>query len=326
MRRELIGLFCVAGMIIFGIGTASAVELEWTLLMDSSIAGAEPQEVSPGTFLVLPGSTGPDNCNFSADQNCETGATPSEGSYSFSALEYDDSLTHSCLDLGGGAAAGAPCICSEGGLCTSDADCSSGSCAGAGDCCPGGPLTQCLECAQDPTGMDAFSYFGIHPTLGPAPNMDTCQVYTTNNFATTRYKVASSDTNSGGACIQLNPDNAPYVGSPCAVGQISGSLDVDVYVGGCFLKGTTIQNINYVGDVIDVDDTSPSSQCGYTQAQLLTMLAQASAKGGEYLQILCGETTIPADSKTVCLKNAETKFVTVAYTAGDASDCGGTCP
>ena len=156
--------------------------------------------------------------------------------------------------------------------------------------------------------------------------MDTCQVYSSNDFATTRYHVATTDTNTGGACIKLNPAGAPYVGSPCAVGQISGTLDVDVYVAGCAIKGTTIQNISYIGDVIDVSDPTPTSQCGYTQAQLLTMLSQASAKGGLYLQILCGDTTVPGDSKTVCLRNAETKFVTVAYTAGDASDCSGTCP
>ena len=156
--------------------------------------------------------------------------------------------------------------------------------------------------------------------------MDTCQVYNSNDFATTRYHVATASSTTGGACIQLNPAGAPYVGSPCTVGQISGTLDVDVYVAGCVIKGTTIQNISYVGDVLDVDDTTPSSQCGYTQAQLLTMLGQAKAKGGEYLQILCGSTTVPGDSKTLCLRNADTAFVTIAWTADDATSCGGTCP
>jgi hypothetical protein len=39
-----------------------------------------------------------------------------------------------------------------------------------------------------------------------------------------------------------------------------------------------------VGDVIGVDDLSPESQCAYTESQLFTMLAQAKAKGGEYLR------------------------------------------
>jgi hypothetical protein len=178
-------------------------------------------------------------------------------------------------------------------------------------------------------GPDSFSYFGVDPSLGPAPNMDTCQDAGGNDFEITRYHVATSESisGSGGACIKLAA-GGPYLGAPCGVGPItSGSLDADVYVGGCALKGTTINNIQFTGEIYDVTNGSPSGTCGYTGGQISTMLGQASAAGGNYLMIMCGVTTVPADSKTACLRNADVDFMVVAWTADDASACpAGGCP
>jgi hypothetical protein len=183
---------------------------------------------------------------------------------------------------------------------------------------------------DNPTGPDSFSFFGIDAGLGPAPNMDTCQVATTANFKVTRYHVASSESiaGSGGACLKLkSPPTGPYLGAPCGVGPItSGNLDVDVYVGGCLLKGTTINNILYTGYVYNANVAAPAGTCGYTTAQINTMRGQVTAKGGNYLMILCGATTVPGNSKTACLRNADVDFVVVAYTDDDASDCSGSCP
>jgi hypothetical protein len=324
---QRIALLCAVAMIL-GVGTANALDLEWTLLMDSSIAGAEPTEVSPGKYLVLPGSTGSAGCNFSTEKGCDTAATPNEGSYSFSAMEFDPALTHACLDLSGGPYAGAPCVCADppGQPCTGDEQCSSsGSCAGAGDCCPG-PLSRCNECEKNPDGPDLFSYNGIDATLGPAPNLDMCQVHSSNDFEMARYQIAGSgNAETAGGCTKLSSLGAPHVGSPCGLGQISGTFGIETYLAGCTLKVVTLPNISYVGDVIDVDDPNPTSQCGYTESQLLTMLAQASAKGGEYLRITCGTTTVPGDTTAPCLRNAEAQFITVAWTADDVTDCTGTC-
>lgn len=323
MRIQLIRLLCAAGMIL-GVGTANALDLEWTLLMDSSIAGAEPTEVSPGVWLILPGTAPTNNCNFSTAEGCDTGALPNEGSYSFSAIEFDGAPAPACFDPLGGPLAGAPCTCAEGGPCTSDDDCAGGGCSAAGDCCQG--LAQCVVCEKDPSGPDLFSFNGIHPTLGPAPNLDMCQQYSSNDFEMTRYQIAGSgNAASAGGCTKLNPAGGPYTGSPCGLGRISGTFGIVTYVAGCTFKMVTIPTINYVGDVIDVDDPNPTSQCGYTESQLLTLLAQAASKGGEYLRITCGETTIPSDVTAPCLPNANAKFITVAWTADDVTNCGGSC-
>jgi hypothetical protein len=143
----------------------------------------------------------------------------------------------------------------------------------------------------------------------------------------TRYQIAGSgNAETAGGCTKLNPDNAPYTGSPCGTGQVSGSFGIDTYVAGCAIRMVSIPNIDYVGDVIAVTDPTPTSQCGYTTPQLLTMLAQAASKGGAYLRITCGETTIPSGTTAPCLPNANAKFITVAWTAGDVTDCTGTCP
>ena len=115
MKKGLLTLLCIAGMLLCGTGLASAVELQWTLLMDSTIAGAEPVQVGP-RYLVLPGTSASDNCNFAPETGCDVSATvPDEGSYSFSAIEYDDTLTHSCLDLAGGPYSGVACVFRAGG-------------------------------------------------------------------------------------------------------------------------------------------------------------------------------------------------------------------
>ncbi len=337
MKNGLIALLCVLGLIFWGISSVNAQSLvQWTLLTDGSIAGAAPQNQG-GNWIVLPGSGGTDGCNFSTQKNCAAGGVPNEGSFSFSAIEYykapgDNSTWHSCLDLSGSQYSGAPCVCAEpaGQPCTGDAQCDSGgSCAGAGDCCPG-PLWTCEECTDDPAGPDSFSYFGIDGTLGPAPNMDTCGKYgTQDQTQTLRYHVATSESiaGSGGACIKLkSPATGPYLATPCGVGQItSGNLDVDIYVGGCSLKGTTIDNIQYTGAVLAVTDPAPSAVCGYTSGasgQVKEILDLAAGKGGNFVMILCGDTTVPGDSQTACLRNAESYFVTVAYT--EALDI--TCP
>ncbi len=332
MRRGMITLMCVAGLMLFA-GPASALDLEWTLLMDGSVAGATPVQQG-SNWVVAPGAGGTNGCNFSTAKNCASGGVPGVGSYSFTAIEYnaapgDPSTWYSCLDLSGSQYSGAPCVCAEpaGQPCTSDAQCDSGgSCAGAGDCCPG-PLWTCEECTEVP-GPDSFSFFGVDGSLGPAPNMDTCQDAGANDFEITRYHVATSESisGSGGACIKLVPTGGPYLGGPCGVGPITfGSLDVDVYVGGCALKGTTINNIQYTGEIYDVTNGSPSGTCGYTGDQIHTMLGQVPA-GGLYLMVMCGTTVVPNDSQTACLRNADVDFVVVAYTEQNASDCSGSCP
>ncbi len=330
MRKGLITLVCVAGLMLWGGTAVNAIEIDWTLLEHASVAGK-----GPGPDGVIgtndDTTTGEVNsCNFTTAPNCPTAGNPTIGSYSFSAIEFSPGLPWSCLDPSGGPTAGAPCICAEGGTCTSDADCSSGSCAGAGDCCPG-LLNTCTECVKVPGDHnDSFSYFGSDPSLGPAPHYTTCQVNTTNDFAITAYQTASTESLSGagGTCITLNLDNDPYAGSPCGVGAISGTLDVDVYAVQCAIIGATINNIAYTGRVVDMDAIAAVGECGYNLTDTTAMVNNARSVDptAEYLMVLCGNTTVPSTSKTACLANADVDFVLVSYTSDDASDCSGTCP
>jgi len=326
MKKGLITLLCVAAMMLWAVTAANAGVLTWTVLEHSSVAGNGPG--ADGVIGTADDTSSGENnsCNFSVGKNCAAGGTPSVGTYSFSALEYTNPTWYSCLDITAGPYAGAPCVCAEpaGQPCQSDAQCESGTCAGAGDCCPG-IVNICTACTDNPSGYDSYSYFGSDASLGPAPHLTTCQAYTTNNVQTTAYQVATSESiaGSGGACLKLSP-GGPYLQTPCGVGAISsGNLDVDVYIGGCVLKGTTIQNISYTGRIVDMDAIVAVSECGYTYAETVAMVNNARSvdPSAQYLLVICGSTTIPMDSKTACLRGADADFVLITYTSDDVTSC-----
>jgi hypothetical protein len=326
MKKELVTLLCVAGMMLWGVTAVNAITLNWTVLEHTSVAGKGPG--SDGVIGTADDTTTGENngCNFSTGKNCALGGTPGIGSYSFSAIEYTSPTWYSCLDLTGGPYAGAPCVCAEpaGQPCQSDAQCESGTCAGAGDCCPG-IANICTACTDNPTGYDSYSYMGSSATLGPAPQLRTCQAYTTNNVETRAFQVAVSESISGtgGSCLKLSP-GGPYIQTPCGVGAITtGSLDVDVYIGGCVIKGVTIQSISYTGRIVDMDAIAAVSECGYSYAETVVMVNNARSvdPSAEYLMVLCGTTTVPMDAKDACLRGATVDFVLVTYTDDDASNC-----
>jgi hypothetical protein len=335
MRKGLITLLCVAGLMLWGVTTASATDLDWTLLMHSSVAGKGPG--SDGVIGTSDDTSSGENnsCNFSVGKNCAAGSTPALGSYSATLIEYTNPTWYSCLDITGGPYAGAPCVCAEpaGQPCQSDAQCESGTCAGAGDCCPG-IANICTACTDNPSGYDSYSYFGIDAGLGPAPNMTTCQSYNASgtNYEITAYQVATSESiaGSGGACIKLVLPGGPYLANGCGVGAITGgSIDVDVYIGGCVIKGTTINGIAYNGDLVDMDAIAAASSCGYNYAETVAMVNNARSQDptAEYLMVMCGQVTVPMTSGTACLRGAVVDFMVVAHTPDDATSCpASACP
>jgi hypothetical protein len=331
MRKGLITILCIAGMMLWGATAVNAIVLNWTLLEHASVAGKGPgADGVIGTADDTLSGEG-NGCNFSTAKNCTFGSTPAMGTYSFTAFEYTNPTWYSCLDLQAGPTAGAPCVCAEGGSCQSDADCTSSTCAGAGDCCPG-PLNACAECTDNPSGYDTYAYFGSDSTLGPAPHLTTCQAYTTNNVQTTAYQLAASESvvGSGGGCLNLNPSGGPYLQAPCGVGPITaGNLDVDLYVYGCVLRATTLQNITYTGRIVDMDAIVAVDECGYSYDETVAMVNNARAQdaSAEYLMVMCGQTVVPMDAKAACLRGAAVDFVLVTYTSEDASSCPGSgCP
>ena len=271
----------------------------------------------PGSDKLI--GTGDDptgqNCNWSNSANCASGPLPFVGTYTYSNLDYQ--LVYSC-----GLGTAGPCKCSTGESCTKDADCPSG--CGTGDCCPG--LAKCEACPDQ-----AISFFD-----GASPHgaMETCQEYTNNNFIVKSYDVLTSESiaGTGGGCVLLNPGGGPYVGTfsaACPTGGVTGSMDVDVYVGGCpsAIK-FTIRNISYNGNIVNYA-TASSVSCNlngsrsYSGTNWTNLKNAASATCGSqgFLQLICGTTTLPA-SPVPCFEGAVVEFVNVLCTSDpDRSTC-----
>jgi hypothetical protein len=94
---------------------------------------------------------------------------------------------------------------------------------------------------------------------------------------------------------------------------------------GCnpLLGAGQIDNLNLNGRVYPTSGTNTASNCGYSAAEINAIRSVALGKGGQYLLVLCGNTSIPNDSTTtsVCLRGASVWDVVVAYSAQDASSC-----
>lgn len=343
MRKKLLVLLCVAGLLMWAGTAANAGEITWRALTHSSIAGHGPGEDKlVGTSDDT--TTGERNkCNYTAAADCVTTGTPTVGSYTYGATELDGDLTHSC---GGGYASGSPCTCTDppGEPCLSDADCSAGSCAGAGDCCPGSPLelSLCLTCAQDdPPGepyglpMDVYTYSGVSALANGTvrtcqeadPEGDTDPPF---DFQFLSANLAESEVSAGygGGCLRLKRDGGPYMGTPCTgSGPISGTIEVETFHTNCNLLGGTVDNIIFSGDVIDITDPNnpapATSSCGYGSDDLKTIAAHAAEAdvNAKHLMIICGDATHSPTSDKPCVRNAESHLMWVLYTTDDASQC-----
>jgi len=303
-------LLCVA--FLAAAGTAMAGTVNWKIITSTGVAGKTPG----ADKLIGTSDDGSSNCNWTNAANCATGPVPSVGTYSYSNLDFQ--LSHSC-----GLGTGGPCKCAGSSQsCTSDADCPAGGCGGTGDCCQGA-----AACEACPDG--SISYFdGAGSGHG---EMDTCQGYqATTKSRLTRYDVLTSESISGtgGGCIQLAA-GGPYVINGCGTGAIGGSLNVDVYVGGCpSLVKFTINSVIFNGNVVDYS-TASSVSCSLSGTRTysgtnwtnLKNAAIATCGSSGYLELLCGTTTLPP-SPVPCFEGANVEFVTVACTSDpDRTDC-----
>jgi hypothetical protein len=132
----------------------------------------------------------------------------------------------------------------------------------------------------------------------------------------------------GSGCLVSASSGRPFLGGPCtSSGQITGRYGAEVKLLGCTFSGGPIENIDFVGDIIDITDPySPSpatATCGYNDIQLMTLADHALEADPEakYLMVICGDTTISYDSPISCLGGAKAHLVWVLYTTQDASQC-----
>lgn len=319
MKKGMITLLCIAGMILCGVATASA-QVTWTML-ETSAAGV--LGVNPGADYVFRagGDDSADNCNFNTVTGCATG-TPTVGSYSFNAVDFKPDPREECYS--GLVTGGTPCKCNDG----------STTCHPGADTCPAIP-GQCGDTPGDCCGFlpcqtcnDAISYFGSGGSAGNTGTLVTTMG--ASDFTATVFDVATAELigGSGGGCLALDPASiGDDTGAPRPVNgtqtPVSGRLDVDVSVGGCSVPGTfQVPNVNYVGNIFPASGP-PTAVCGYTTANgaLASLIADATAAAGTSTNlsiiVLCGNTFLPATggvSSLPCYSNASVDFVTVGWT------------
>jgi hypothetical protein len=346
MRRGHFAFLCLAGLLLWAIPPANAGVITWKALTHPSIAGHGPgvDKLIGTSDDTLIGDVERNRCNFDTGADCETTGAPTEGAYSYGATEVDGDVTHSCA---GGYNGGGPCVCAApaGQPCLEDTDCEASSCAGAGDCCPGSPLdllSLCLECPKDdPPGepfgypMDVYTYSGSSPAANGT--VTTCQEADFDGdtdppfdfqFKAVNLAVTEASAGYGGGCLNLKGGGGPYLGSPCTGnGPITGTIEIETFHTGCSIRGGTIDNLDFDGDVINiVDPNNPdpaTSTCGYTNAELKTIAAHAHVAdvNAKYLMILCGGVTHSPTSDKACMRNAQSYLVWVLYTTDDAAAC-----
>jgi hypothetical protein len=316
MRKGMITLICIVGMILWGVTTASAQStVVWQMLEGNSIAG-----VDPGADLVFGNAgDGTDNCNFLPDTSpCNTGS-PTVGAYSLNKVDFKPDPREECYS--GLVSGGTPCKCNDGATtCHPGADtCPAipGQCGDTpGDCCGFLPCNTCV---------DAISYFGAS---SGNPGTLTTTIGGGGGVVVTDFNVGTSELilNSGGGCLGLytpGDDGGAACPSRTAATSVPGVLDVDVHVGGCSLPSSGIfqvDNVNYQGYIFPVN-TPPTSVCGYSGTTLSNLRADAIAAAGTstglFVMVLCGTTTLPATggiSSLPCYSNAAVNFNMVGWT------------
>jgi len=330
MRKELITILCVAGVLLWGVTLASAqTTVRWTMLESAGVAGMS----AGGDARIGTGDDGADNCNFRPDVSpCNVG-TPTIGSYNINRLDYKPDPREECIDTTLGiSTAGTPCKCNNNvtGCTLADPTCPdiAGDCGSTpGKCCP--PGYSCQECADV-----ADSYFGAG-SLGLGV-MDTC--IDQNGFEAILFDVASTEDTPGlgGGCLLLYSPGDD-TGAPCpnynAATTVNGSIDVAVGALGSCPRPNGLFQVNdvvYTGSIFPAL-SPPGSVCGYTGSTLTNLVSRAIAASGNAnprIMVLCGTTTLPGSGGVAnipCFPTAAVQFTTVAWTTASWS-CSGTCP
>jgi len=288
MKKEiLVGLLAI-GFIFAGALSASAANVTWTLVEDSSYANT-----SPSGGVLCAGSGGADNCNFNTAQDCKNSGSPSVGTCSFAELSF--TMASSC-------AAG-----NTGQSCTQNTDC-------------GSALTPCVPC--NPPARVGLTYFGSRDDTSKGAGeyvVNACE----NGFDVTKVNIATSEvvTHVGGSCMTMNTFNSS---SGCDVGTASTNYDLKLWtstVGTCGFPAGTMPGLALAGRIMAAD--SPTGVCGYTSGELSSIASTVGLGSGDYLSVLCGSGTLPTDLLTVCIAGADWESVIVASTS---SNLGTICP
>jgi hypothetical protein len=328
MRKELIALLCVGGVLVWGVTLASAqTTVHWTMLQHAGVAAKS----AGADGLVGTADDGTDNCNFLPDVSPCNVASPPEGSYNINRLDYKPDPREECMSANKLVTGGTPCKCADGvNTCHPGTDTcppvSSGCGETPGNCCG---VLNCLLCDDM-----ADSYFGAG-LLGLG-KMDTCMDLTQTKTILFDAATTEDSPGLGGGCLLLfspGDDTGTPCPNPAAATAVSGSIDVAVgAMGACPRPNGLFQvnNVLYTGSIFPAS-APPGSVCGYNGGYLTNLVNRAIADSGvpnPHIMVLCGTTTLPPSggiSQVPCFSNAAVQFTTVAWTT-DTWTCSGTCP
>jgi hypothetical protein len=329
MRKQLITLPCVVGVLVWGVTLASAQStVRWNMLQSAGVAGKSPgADARVGTA-----DDGTNNCNFLPDTSPCASGSPLIGSYCVNRVDFKPDPREECYTLTPlPVTGGSPCKCADGvNTCHPGTDTcppvSSGCGETPGNCCGN------LNCQLCDDVSDSF--FGTG-SLGLGV-MDTCNDST--GFKALLFDCATSETlsGSGGGCLLLYTPGDD-IGNPCpnynAATTVSGTIDVAVGAMGLCPKPNGIfqvNNINYTGSIFPAL-SPPASVCGYSGTYLTNLINRAITASGNSnprIMVLCGTTTLPPSggiSQLPCYSNASVQFTTVSWTT-QSWTCTGTCP
>ncbi len=306
MKKGLLVALCVIGVVFWGITTASAGIISWSILQNGGMAGKGPG--SDG-LLGTGDDTSGEKCNYSNASACAVTGSPTSGTYSKAELNFVQSS--SCVLANSGH--------NPGDTCTQNSDCGVG-------------LAICVDCNSGSGGL-ARTYFATNPAGGGkglgSLTVNGCdgQVDYTNISIGTSEVLGGS----GGGCMTLKA-GAATGGAGCGVGPISTTTDMDLWVStpipACGFKAGVMPGIALAGRVYDAGVAAPAAICGYSTGQIDTIMGPTHANlgSGQYMLLVCGSGTLPDPLQSACLSGAAWNTKMIASTSASlATSCADEC-
>ncbi|MEW6440333.1 MAG: hypothetical protein AB1640_05290 [bacterium] len=304
--KNVLAVLCAVALVFGMAGMASAGNVLWTILEDTSVTGHGPGadlRIGTGDDTLISDNTETNKCNFTAGANCAASGAPTTGSYSFVKM---DLLTqdYSCAD---GANAGQECT--DTGSPVTD--------------CGAGAILGCVSC-EDPT----FTYLGIGTNLNGNGTMTICNSGSGFSYSVLKIGTTESVPGLSGGCLTLDTPGDD-TGTPCGLGAFNSTLDVTIKVAACLVAGGRVPNVAMTGRVYQMGAAVTSGACGYDVPGVQALMAQAPANATYFMVSCANNQTLPLDLTTACISGSRFNSKIIAYSTTSAADfscsaeCGG---
>ena len=306
MKKGLLVALCVMGVVFWGITTASAGIISWSILQTGGMAG---KGAGSDGLLGTGDDTSGEKCNYSNATACAVTGSPTIGTYSFAKLNFVQSS--SCVLANSGH--------NPGDTCNVNADCGVG-------------LAICVDCNSGSGGL-ANTYFATN-SVGGSKGLGTLTVNGCEGQVDyTNISIGTSEVlgGSGGGCMTLKA-GAATGGAGCGVGPISTTTDMDLWVStpipACGFRAGVMPGIALAGRVYDAGAGAGATTCGYSIPQIDAIMSASGLGSGQYMLLVCGSGTLPSPLQSACLSGAAWNTKMLASTSASlatscADECGG---